>query len=233
MGSAALTLPAQVVKPADYKEDQAQASQEGDKTHGTPDISLDGGPVAHQGLIRPVVCVGIVLARPVRRRRPGGPRKKGGQRLELRGVLDIAGRQSRSAALLGEVIAPFDCLGAIGRHLSGGIVERPRGRFIPILLENSPHFRGRDDLLIRRELCEGFAVLLHRDRIARYLAEPVQILRAVVRPQISPVTPKGSVLHEAVFKENLLAFLDVGSCEHHISRSIHGLVGNGRSVRVG
>ena len=153
--------------------------------------------------------------------------------MELRGVLDIAGRQSRGGALLGEVIAPFGGLRVKGRHLPGCKEERPRGRFVPVLLKNPPHLPRRDDLLISREMCEGFAVLIHRDRIPSHLAESVQILGAVVRTQISPVTPKGPVFHEAVFKEDLLAFLDVGSCEQYISRPIHSPLGNGRGVRVG
>ena len=88
-------------------------------------------------------------------------------------------------------------------------------------------------MLVRRKLRKGLTVLCGCNRIPRYLAQTVQVLRAVVGTQVGPVTPQGPVLHQGILEEHLLARLDVGPGKHHGALRIHGLHGYGRSVRVG
>ena len=219
--SAALALPAQVVELADDEEDQTQPRQEGDETQGAPDIGLGGRAVSRDGLVRPVVGVGVILPGAIRRCGPGRPGEVGGQSFDLRGVLNIVGRQPGSGVLPGEVLAPFGKLGAVGSHLARREPKSSRGRIVPVFLERRDRPRGCDALLVRRELRKGLAVFLGRDRVPGHLAEPVQILRAVIGTQVGPMAPQAPVLHETVLEEDLLALLDVGSGKHHSPVRIH------------
>ena len=89
--------PAQVVELPKDEEDQTQAAQQRHQTEATPEEGRAGGRVAHQGLIGPVVGVGITSARPQGHGRPGGPGEVGVQRLELLVVLNEAGWKARGS----------------------------------------------------------------------------------------------------------------------------------------
>ena len=84
----------------------------------TIDIGFGGGPVAHQRLVGPVVGVGVILPRAIRRCCPGRPGKVGGQVFQLIGVVNIVGGQTWSRVFPGEVVAPFTKPCAVGSHLA-------------------------------------------------------------------------------------------------------------------
>src|ERR1017187_6710844 len=118
MKDSALAFPAQVVELADGEEDQTQPRQESDETQGAPNIGLGGRTVSRNGLVGPVVGVGVILPRAIRRCGPGRPSEVGGQSFELPGVPNIVGWQPGSGILPGEVLAPFGKLCAVRSHLA-------------------------------------------------------------------------------------------------------------------
>jgi len=151
----------------------------------------------------------------------------------LRWVLNIVGWQPGGGVLPGEVVAPLGKLRAVGSHLARREPERSRGWFVPVLLKCRHRPRGCDAPLVRRELRKRFAVLLGCDRVQGDLAEPMQVLRAVIGTQVGAMAPQAPVLHQTVLEKDLLAHLDVSSSKQHRSHYICDPLGDGWSVRIG
>jgi hypothetical protein len=81
-------MPAQAAPPAPERaKQQPHAAQERDERQHRPHDDVRRRRVVHARLGRPVVRVGVVVARPVRRRRPRRPREEGRQLPQLGAVV--------------------------------------------------------------------------------------------------------------------------------------------------
>ena len=93
-------MPAQQIVAPDHEQHQAAAAQQADQAEHAPEERLGRGLVSGQRLGRPIVGVGIVRARALRRRHPRRPGKIRGQPVNL---VRIGDRRTLHAPLAGRV----------------------------------------------------------------------------------------------------------------------------------
>ena len=77
------TVPAQEPPAPEDAEQDPDAAQQRDQREDAPDDHVGGGPVVDSWLGRPVVGVGVVVARAIGRAGPRGPSEEGGQLAQL------------------------------------------------------------------------------------------------------------------------------------------------------
>ena len=186
-----------------------------------PDDHVRRRLVLDARLGRPVVRVGVVVARALGRRRPRRPPEEG---RELREVTAIGDRLLAQAVLrrgLGEEAAVVADEPAVRLGLSGGQGQRAGALVVAIraeVLDGPPRRRVRPAAAVgARDEVRGAA----------------QVVRRVVRAEVGAVPEHRAVLHEAVVQEDLLTLAHVPCGVEHPATGIDDAVGRRRLGLVG
>ena len=225
--------PTQVLELSEDEQDQPQSPQQGDQAEGAPQVGGPGRQVSHQGFVGPIVGVGIGRAGPERHRRPGGPGEIVVQALNFAGVLDVVSRQPRRRLRPVEVVPPFTGLDAPGGRFRGREEEDFGPRLVAVLLQFQLQALADLQGLAQGQPAEGLAMAGLGQLIPADFRQAVEVLRRVVGPEIGAMTPQGSMLHEGVLEEHVLAMFDVGPGEQGSPLGVLDLGRNGGRPGIG
>ena len=214
-------VPAEEAPAAEDAEQDPDPAEQRDQREDAPDDHVGGRLVVDARLGRPVVGVGVVVARPLGRGRPRRPAEERGQLPQLVAVGDRVRPQPVLRRRVGEEARVVPDQPPVGLGLRGRERERAGALVVAVGAELG-------DRAARRAVGAGAAV--PADHEVRGAA---QVVGGVVRAQVGAVAEDRAVLHEAVVEEDLLALVDVRRRVEHLPRGVDHALRRRRLGHVG
>ena len=214
-------VPAQEVPAAEHAEQEADPAEQQDQREHRPHHDIGRRLVVDARLGRPVVRIGVVLARALGRSRPRRPGEECGQLPQLRAVGDRLGPQA----------APGRRVREEARVVADELPERvslrraERERAAPLVVAVGPEVLDRP----AGGRVRPRAAVAALDEVRR----AAQVIGGEVGAQVRAVAEHGAVLHEPVVQEDLLALADVRAGVEHRALRVDDTLGHRRLGHVG